>query len=108
MEVPGSGCQDLDLLPHLSAPLSVLKFCIAGLILLANILLVTVILRSQGLRQQRYNKFILSLACADLLVALVMPFMALTATERAWTLGPAFCQVSLSLTKFDSTFSKSR
>ena len=89
-----SGCEPLEMLDLLASPKTILKVITAIVIILANTVLVSVILRSNKFRGQRFHKFIVSLAFADLLIGVTIPFMTLTAKEHTWHLGPSLCQVS--------------
>ena len=90
-----SKCDDLDIWGIISSPHNILKLCTAFCILLANTILITLILKSKKLREQRFQRFIISLALADILVGLVIPFMVLTAREDTWGLGVHFCKVDI-------------
>ena len=88
-----SGCESLEMLDLLASPKTIFKVITAIVIILANTVLVSVILRSNKFRGQRFHKFIVSLAFADLLIGVTIPFMTLTAKEHTWHLGPSLCQV---------------
>ena len=88
-----SKCDNLNIWKIVSSPHNILKLCTAFFILLANTILITLILKSKKLREQRFHKFILSLATADILVGLAIPFMVLTAKEDSWGLGVHCCKV---------------
>ena len=88
-----SKCDNLDIWRIVSSPHNILKLGTAFLILLANTSLITIILKSRKLREQRFHRFIISLAMADMLVGLVIPFMVLTAREDTWGLGVHCCKV---------------
>ena len=89
-----SGCESFEMLDLLASPKTIFKIITAIVIILANTVLVSVILRSNKFRGQRFHKFIVSLAFADLLIGVTIPFMTLTAKEHTWHLGPSLCQVS--------------
>jgi len=74
---------------------TVFVWVLSGLIILANVLLITVILKSAGLRNQRFNLIMISLACTDLLVGFITPFN--TIRIGRWTLGYHFCQFVTSM-----------
>jgi len=74
---------------------TVFVWILSGLIILANVLLITVILKSTGLRTQRFNLIMISLACTDLLVGFFTPFN--TIRIGRWTLGYHFCQFVTSM-----------
>ena len=86
-------CDNLNTLGIITSPHNIVKLCLAFLILLANTILIAVILKSQKFRSQRFHMFIISLALADILVGLIIPFMVITAKENSWGLGVHFCQV---------------
>ncbi|XP_053333892.1 5-hydroxytryptamine receptor 4 isoform X1 [Clarias gariepinus] len=65
---------------------------------LGNLLVMVALSRDRQLRKKKTNYFIVSLAFADLLVALlVMPFAAIELTTGHWSLGETFCLVRTSL-----------
>ena len=86
-------CEPLELSALLTSPKTIFKLITAFIIILSNTVLVTVILRSTKFRRQRFHKFIVSLAFADLLIGVTIPFMTLTARENTWHMGPFLCQV---------------
>ena len=86
-------CDNSNTLGIITAPHNIVKLCLAFLILLANTILISVILKSKKFRSQRFHMFIISLALADILVGLIIPFMVITAKENTWALGVTFCQV---------------
>ena len=86
-------CEPLELSVLLNSPKTIFKLITALIIILSNVVLVTVILRSKKFRRQRFHKFIVSLAFADLLIGVTIPFMTLTARENTWHMGPFLCQV---------------
>jgi len=92
-------CEPLELSVLLNSPKTIFKLITALIIILSNVVLVTVILRSKKFRRQRFHKFIVSLAFADLLIGVTIPFMTLTARENTWHMGPFLCQVFTSLQK---------
>ena len=64
------------------------------LAIFGNVTLIATILRSSCLRT-RTNMFILNLACADMLVALLcMPFSIITCFSRDWIFGDSFCHLN--------------
>eukprot|EP00092_Neocalanus_flemingeri_P024395 GFUD01026451.1.p1 GENE.GFUD01026451.1~~GFUD01026451.1.p1 ORF type:complete len:346 (+),score=90.25 GFUD01026451.1:73-1110(+) len=75
---------------------TIFVWTLACLIIIANVLLITVILRSPGLRTQRFNLIMISLACTDLLVGFFIPFN--TIRIGRWTLGPYLCEFVTSMT----------
>ena len=99
--------ETVDLFARLSSFLSILKLCTAGLILMANIILIVVILRCPRLRRQRFHMFIISLAVADILVGLIMPLMTLALKEQMWPFGSTLCQVFTSIQKISPDLDKS-
>ena len=88
-----SECEPLELSALLTSPKTIFKLITACIIILSNTVLVTVILKSTKFRRQRFHKFIVSLAFADLLIGVTIPFMTLTAKENTWHMGPFLCQV---------------
>ena len=94
-----SDCEPLEFSVLLASPKTIFKLVTALIIILSNAVLVTVILRSTKFRRQRFHKFIVSLAFADLLIGFTIPFMTLTARENTWHLGPFLCQVENSKIK---------
>ena len=92
-------CENFDFGEFFEAPKTIFKFTLALMILVANTVLITVILKSPKLRKQRFHKYIISLAFADILIGLTIPVMTLTAEEDMWRLGPALCQLFTSLQK---------
>merc|ERR1712179_628108 len=74
---------------------TVFVWILSGLIILANVLLIIVILKSKGLRSQRFNLIMISLACTDLFVGFITPFN--TIRMGRWTLGYHFCQFVTSM-----------
>ncbi|KAJ8287075.1 hypothetical protein GJAV_G00046740 [Gymnothorax javanicus] len=79
----------------------VLSIFLAALIImtvLGNLLVMVALCRDRHLRKKKTNYFIVSLAFADLLVALVvMPFAAIELTTGRWSYGETFCLVRTSL-----------
>eukprot|EP00092_Neocalanus_flemingeri_P096873 GFUD01123349.1.p1 GENE.GFUD01123349.1~~GFUD01123349.1.p1 ORF type:complete len:344 (+),score=82.16 GFUD01123349.1:73-1104(+) len=75
---------------------TIFVWTLACLIIIANVLLITVILRSPGLRTQRFNLIMISLACTDLLVGFFIPFNTIKICR--WTLGPYLCEFVTSMT----------
>jgi len=70
------------------------------LTVIANILLITVILRTKGLRRQKFNLFMVSLCVTDLLVGLIVgPFNPLR-KQGTWNFGWIWCKVYLSLVPY--------
>ena len=92
-------CEHFDFGEFFETPKTIFKFTLALLILVANTVLITVILKSPKLRRQRFHKYIISLAFADILIGLTIPLMTLTGEEQMWHLGPALCQLFTSLQK---------
>lgn len=77
--------------------LAVFIWILSFLTVLANITLIIVILKTKGLRKQKFNLFMISLAITDLLVGLVVaPFNPLR-TKGTWIYGWAWCKIYLSL-----------
>ena len=100
-----SDCEPLEFSVLLASPKTIFKLVTAFIIILSNAVLVTVILRSTKFRRQRFHKFIVSLAFADLLIGFTIPFMTLTARENTWHMGPFLCQVEKSKIKMsDAAF----
>ncbi|XP_028828436.1 5-hydroxytryptamine receptor 4 isoform X1 [Denticeps clupeoides] len=65
---------------------------------LGNLLVMVALCKDRQLRKKKTNYFIVSLAFADLLVALlVMPFAAIELTTGQWRYGETFCLVRTSL-----------
>ncbi|XP_063066211.1 5-hydroxytryptamine receptor 4 isoform X2 [Engraulis encrasicolus] len=65
---------------------------------LGNLLVMVALCKDRQLRKKKTNYFIVSLAFADLLVALlVMPFAAMELTTGQWRYGETFCLVRTSL-----------
>ncbi|KAM7393111.1 hypothetical protein PAMA_007976 [Pampus argenteus] len=63
-----------------------------------NLLVMVALCKDRHLRKKKTNYFIVSLAFADLLVALVvMPFAAIELTTGQWRYGEVFCLVRTSL-----------
>ena len=87
------GCESLEIFELLTSPKTIFKLITAIVIIFANTVLISIILRSKKFRRQRFHKFIVSLAFADLLIGVTIPFMTLTAKEHTWHLGPSLCQV---------------
>ncbi|XP_017568801.2 5-hydroxytryptamine receptor 4 isoform X1 [Pygocentrus nattereri] len=88
---------------HIFNPLEriVLTFFLATIIImtvLGNLLVMVALCKDRQLRKKKTNYFIVSLAFADLLVALlVMPFAAIELTTGHWGYGETFCLVRTSL-----------
>jgi len=74
---------------------NIFVWTLSGLIIIANVLLITIILKSKGLRTQRFNLIMISLACTDLLVGFVTPFN--TIRIGRWTLGHHYCEFITSM-----------
>ncbi|XP_041109708.1 5-hydroxytryptamine receptor 4 [Polyodon spathula] len=65
---------------------------------LGNLLVMVAVCKDRQLRKKKTNYFIVSLAFADLLVALVvMPFAAIELVTSSWEYGETFCLVRTSL-----------
>ncbi|XP_076140724.1 5-hydroxytryptamine receptor 4 [Alosa pseudoharengus] len=65
---------------------------------LGNLLVMVALCKDRQLRKKKTNYFIVSLAFADLLVALlVMPFAAIELTTGQWRYGETFCLIRTSL-----------
>uniref|UniRef100_A0A8B9J506 5-hydroxytryptamine receptor 4 n=1 Tax=Astyanax mexicanus TaxID=7994 RepID=A0A8B9J506_ASTMX len=79
----------------------ILTFFLATIIImtvLGNLLVMVALCKDRQLRKKKTNYFIVSLAFADLLVALlVMPFAAIELTTGHWSYGETFCLVRTSL-----------
>ena len=86
-------CESLEIFELLTSPKTIFKLITAIVIIFANTVLISIILRSTKFRRQRFHKFIVSLAFADLLIGVTIPFMTMTAKEHTWHLGPSLCQV---------------
>jgi len=76
-------------------PYNVVVLVLAFLIIIANILLVFIILKSPALRSQRFNLIMISLACTDLLVGILTPFNTLRIGR--WTFGHHICMIITSM-----------
>jgi len=76
-------------------PYNVVVLVLAFLIILANILLIHIILKSPALRSQRFNLIMISLACTDLLVGILTPFNTLRIGR--WTFGHHICMLVTSM-----------
>lgn len=74
---------------------NIFVWTLSGLIIIANVLLISIILKSKGLRTQRFNLIMISLACTDLLVGFVTPFN--TIRIGRWTLGHHYCEFITSM-----------
>ena len=98
-EESGKCWESVDLFAQLSSFLSVLKLGTAVLILITNVILILVILRCPRFRRQRFHMFIISLAVADILVGLIMPFMTLALKRQMWPFGSTACQAFTSIQK---------
>nr|XP_046225726.1 5-hydroxytryptamine receptor 4-like isoform X1 [Oncorhynchus gorbuscha] len=73
---------------------------------LGNLLVMVALCKDRHLRKKKTNYFIVSLAFADLLVAVVvMPFAAIELTTGQWRYGEIFCLVRTSLDVFLTTAS---
>ncbi|KAG7476678.1 hypothetical protein MATL_G00085380 [Megalops atlanticus] len=79
----------------------ILSIFLATLIImtvLGNLLVMVALCKDRHLRKKKTNYFIVSLAFADLLVALVvMPFAAIELTAGSWRYGETFCLIRTSL-----------
>ncbi|XP_066502258.1 5-hydroxytryptamine receptor 4 isoform X2 [Hoplias malabaricus] len=86
---------------HIPLERIVLTFFLATIIImtvLGNLLVMVALCKDRQLRKKKTNYFIVSLAFADLLVAvLVMPFAAIELTTEHWSYGETFCLVRTSL-----------
>nr|XP_023664076.1 5-hydroxytryptamine receptor 4-like isoform X2 [Paramormyrops kingsleyae] len=78
--------------------LSVFLAAIIVLTVLGNLLVMVALCKDRQLRKKKTNYFIVSLAFADLLVALVvMPFAAIELTTGSWRYGKTCCLIRTSL-----------
>nr|XP_015832228.2 5-hydroxytryptamine receptor 4 [Nothobranchius furzeri] len=78
--------------------LTVLLSIIIIITVFGNLLVMVALCKDRHLRKKKTNYFIVSLAFADLLVALVvMPFAAIELTTGQWLYGEIFCLVRTSL-----------
>ncbi|XP_035247016.1 5-hydroxytryptamine receptor 4 isoform X2 [Anguilla anguilla] len=78
--------------------LSVFLATLIIMTVLGNLLVMVALCKDRHLRKKKTNYFIVSLAFADLLVALVvMPFAAIELTTGRWSYGETFCLVRTSL-----------
>lgn len=69
-------------------------FCLY--VLLGNIAVILVILRDRVISQQTHHQYLISLAVADALLAvLVIPFTLVNELSGKWPFGPVYCQVYL-------------
>uniref|UniRef100_A0AAY4AM22 Alpha-2A adrenergic receptor n=2 Tax=Denticeps clupeoides TaxID=299321 RepID=A0AAY4AM22_9TELE len=81
----------------LSLPLMVLVGLLILLTLFGNVLVVIAVFTSRALRAPQ-NLFLVSLACADILVAtLVMPFSLANELMGYWYFGQVWCEIYLAL-----------
>uniref|UniRef100_A0A3Q2XHZ1 5-hydroxytryptamine receptor 4 n=3 Tax=Haplochromini TaxID=319058 RepID=A0A3Q2XHZ1_HAPBU len=78
--------------------LSIFLSLIIIMTVFGNLLVMVALCKDRHLRKKKTNYFIVSLAFADLLVALVvMPFAAIELTTGQWRYGEIFCLVRTSL-----------
>ncbi|MBN3310056.1 5HT4R protein, partial [Amia calva] len=78
--------------------LTVFLAVIITMTVLGNLLVMVALCRDRQLRKKKTNYFIVSLAFADLLVAVVvMPFAAIELATGTWAYGETFCLVRTSL-----------
>ncbi|KAF7216891.1 5-hydroxytryptamine receptor 4 [Nothobranchius furzeri] len=78
--------------------LTILLSIIIIITVFGNLLVMVALCKDRHLRKKKTNYFIVSLAFADLLVALVvMPFAAIELTTGQWLYGEIFCLVRTSL-----------
>ncbi|XP_051537394.1 5-hydroxytryptamine receptor 4-like isoform X1 [Myxocyprinus asiaticus] len=78
--------------------LSIFLVAIIIMTALGNLLVMVALCKDRQLRKKKTNFFIVSLAFADLLVALVvMPLAAIELTTGQWSYGDTFCLVRTSL-----------
>uniref|UniRef100_A0A3Q3AQS6 5-hydroxytryptamine receptor 4 n=1 Tax=Kryptolebias marmoratus TaxID=37003 RepID=A0A3Q3AQS6_KRYMA len=78
--------------------LTILLSIIILITVFGNLLVMVALCKDRHLRKKKTNYFIVSLAFADLLVALVvMPFAAIELTTGQWLYGEIFCLVRTSL-----------
>ncbi|MFT7815326.1 5-hydroxytryptamine receptor 4-like [Arapaima gigas] len=78
--------------------LTIFLTAIIILTILGNLLVMVALCKDRQLRKKKTNYFIVSLAFADLLVALVvMPFAAIELTTGSWRYGETSCLVRTSL-----------
>jgi len=76
-------------------PRNIFVNTLAILIIVANVFLISVILKSPKLRTQRFNLIIISLAVTDMLCGVLIPFNTLRVCR--WNFGEMFCQIITSL-----------
>ncbi|XP_077586583.1 alpha-2A adrenergic receptor [Stigmatopora nigra] len=88
-----------------AAPLSLLVGVLILLTVFGNVLVVIAVTSSRALRAPQ-NLFLLSMACADILVATsVMPFSLANELMGYWYFGKAWCEIYLALDVFFCTSS---
>uniref|UniRef100_A0A3B3QIA7 5-hydroxytryptamine receptor 4 n=1 Tax=Paramormyrops kingsleyae TaxID=1676925 RepID=A0A3B3QIA7_9TELE len=88
----------LDAISTSKIVLSVFLAAIIVLTVLGNLLVMVALCKDRQLRKKKTNYFIVSLAFADLLVALVvMPFAAIELTTGSWRYGKTCCLIRTSL-----------
>lgn len=80
-----------------SVPLSILVGLLILLTVFGNVMVVIAVMTSRALRAPQ-NLFLVSLACADILVAtLVMPFSLANELMGYWYFGKVWCEIHLAL-----------
>ncbi|XP_035519479.1 alpha-2A adrenergic receptor-like [Morone saxatilis] len=80
-----------------SVPLTILVGMLILLIVFGNVMVVIAVITSRALRAPQ-NLFLVSLACADILVAtLVMPFSLANELMGSWHFGKVWCEIYLAL-----------
>eukprot|EP00092_Neocalanus_flemingeri_P077557 GFUD01096347.1.p1 GENE.GFUD01096347.1~~GFUD01096347.1.p1 ORF type:complete len:336 (-),score=66.48 GFUD01096347.1:205-1170(-) len=74
---------------------NIFSWTLSALIIISNVLLISVILKSPVLRTTRFNMIMISLGCTDLLVGFFIPFNTIQIGH--WTLGHHFCEFVTSM-----------
>ncbi|KAM9345421.1 alpha-2A adrenergic receptor-like [Symphorus nematophorus] len=88
-----------------SVPLTILVGILILLTVFGNVMVVIAVITSRALRAPQ-NLFLVSLACADILVAtLVMPFSLANELMGYWYFGKVWCEIYLALDVFFCTSS---
>uniref|UniRef100_A0A3Q1DB89 Alpha-2A adrenergic receptor n=1 Tax=Amphiprion ocellaris TaxID=80972 RepID=A0A3Q1DB89_AMPOC len=90
-------CTACSLVLLSSVPLTILVGILILLTLFGNVMVVIAVITSRALRAPQ-NLFLVSLACADILVAtLVMPFSLANELMGYWYFGKVWCEIYLAL-----------
>uniref|UniRef100_UPI0037E9570C alpha-2A adrenergic receptor-like n=1 Tax=Semicossyphus pulcher TaxID=241346 RepID=UPI0037E9570C len=88
-----------------SVPVTIMVCILFLLIVFGNVMVVIAVMTSRALRAPQ-NLFLVSLACADILVAtLVMPFSLANELMGYWYFGKVWCEIYLALDVFFCTSS---